>query len=125
MAALYNGIHPEYAKYIYLMAPISLAILNPLAFILMEISKRRRRTSEGDQLLVQDGDITNNQNVNGDKFKLAVMVAKNIFFNPVILMTILGILGNVIFHHKIPIYLGGTLNVSTEYKSFRVIPSSC
>lgn len=37
--ALYKTIHPEYASYLYLMAPISLAILNPIGLILMEIDK--------------------------------------------------------------------------------------
>jgi len=37
--ALYKDVHPEYASYLYLMAPISLAILNPIGLVLMEISK--------------------------------------------------------------------------------------
>lgn len=37
--ALYKEVHPEYASYLYLMAPISLAILNPIGLVLMEISK--------------------------------------------------------------------------------------
>lgn len=93
------------------MAPISLAILNPIAFVLMDINKRRRTSSEFDELLINDGEIPNIQNRYGNKCKLAVMVAKNIFFNPVIFMTILGILGNLVFKHKVPIYLGGTLQV--------------
>lgn len=93
------------------MAPISLAILNPIAFILMEIGKRRRSYSEGNALLINDGEIPTVLNY-GNKCKLAVMVAKNIFFNPVIFMTILGILGNLIFKHNVPIYLGGTLEVT-------------
>ncbi|KYN09636.1 hypothetical protein ALC57_18156, partial [Trachymyrmex cornetzi] len=39
--ALYGRTHPEYAAYLYLMAPISLAILNPIGFVLLEINKRR------------------------------------------------------------------------------------
>ncbi|KYN35218.1 hypothetical protein ALC56_10393 [Trachymyrmex septentrionalis] len=39
--ALYGRTHPEYATYLYLMAPISLAILNPIGFVLLEIGKRR------------------------------------------------------------------------------------
>ncbi|KOX79026.1 hypothetical protein WN51_10074 [Melipona quadrifasciata] len=35
--ALYGQTHPEYAAYLYLMAPISLAILNPIGFVLLEI----------------------------------------------------------------------------------------
>jgi len=36
---IYKDVHPEYASYLYLMAPISLAILNPIGLVLMEISK--------------------------------------------------------------------------------------
>lgn len=109
--ALYKTVHPEYAKYLYLMAPISLAILNPIAFVFMEVSQRQRLTSDGGELLINDGELPNTTSRYGNKCKLAVMVAKNIFLNPVILMTILGILGNVIFKHKVPVYLGGTLQV--------------
>ncbi|KAJ8953723.1 hypothetical protein NQ314_007333 [Rhamnusium bicolor] len=49
--ALYKTTHPEYATYLYLMAPISLAILNPISFILMEIDKRRNVHSS-EELLV-------------------------------------------------------------------------
>ncbi|TFJ81610.1 hypothetical protein NSK_006861 [Nannochloropsis salina CCMP1776] len=36
-AALYRSSHPGYTSYLYLLAPISLVLLNPLAFILCEI----------------------------------------------------------------------------------------
>ena len=39
VAALYSKTHPEYAAYLYLMAPISLVFLNPIGFVLMEVSK--------------------------------------------------------------------------------------
>lgn len=44
--ALYQDIHPEYASYLYLMSPISLAILNPIGLILMEISKVKKNRNE-------------------------------------------------------------------------------
>ncbi|XP_028148362.2 integral membrane protein GPR155 [Diabrotica virgifera virgifera] len=110
VAALYKQTHPEYATYLYLMAPISLAILNPISFILMEIGKRRR--DEGsEQILINDGEISNNLNSHRERLKLAVSVFKSIFMNPIIFMTILGILGNVVFKHNVPVYLGGTLKV--------------
>lgn len=36
--ALYHHAHPEYAAYLYLMAPLSLAILNPIGYIFLELS---------------------------------------------------------------------------------------
>lgn len=44
--ALYKDVHPEYASYLYLMAPISLAILNPIGLILMEIAKIAQNKTE-------------------------------------------------------------------------------
>lgn len=44
MKALYDRSHPDYPAYLYLMAPISLAILNPIAFVLMELGKRQEVT---------------------------------------------------------------------------------
>merc|ERR1719322_493093 len=41
LLALYEKTAPEIPRYLYLMAPISLAILNPIGFILMEIGKVR------------------------------------------------------------------------------------
>lgn len=43
--ALYSKTHPDYPAYLYLMAPISLAILNPIAFVLMELGKRQELTA--------------------------------------------------------------------------------
>ena len=42
MAAVYGGSHPEYAKYLYVMAPISLVLLNPIGFLCLELGARRK-----------------------------------------------------------------------------------
>ena len=42
--ALYGQTHPEYPSYLYLLAPISLAILNPIGCIFMEIDKVKAST---------------------------------------------------------------------------------
>lgn len=107
--ALYKPTHPEYATYLYLMAPISLAILNPISFILMEIAKRNNPTGVN-ELLINDGEL-GNVSTHKMRLKMIASVAKNIFLNPVILMTILGICGNFVFSHKVPIYLEKVLKV--------------
>lgn len=93
------------------MAPISLAILNPIAFVLMEIGKRRE-VHNSQELLINDGELPSMHSVQKERFKMVVSVAKNIFLNPIILMTILGVLGNFVLKHKVPVYLKGTLEVS-------------
>ena len=40
--ALFLKSHPEYPDYLFLLAPISLAVINPIGLILMEISNRRK-----------------------------------------------------------------------------------
>jgi len=48
-----------------------------------------------------------------DKLVLAGTIAKNIVLNPVVLMTALGIIGNLVFKHNLPVSIAGVLNVST------------
>lgn len=126
--ALYKNTHPEYASYLYLMAPISLAILNPVSFVLMEIEKRRRgRTTTTRTLSINSDESSqesNDNNSNGgakEQLKMIASVAKNIFLNPVIMMTILGILGNLIFRHEVPSYLGRILEVRKIFSLFKQI----
>lgn len=90
--ALYGKTHPEYAAYLYLMAPISLAILNPIGFILLEIGKRRveEHTSCRDMIY---------------------SIMKGVVLNPVLFMTVLGIIGNLIFSHNVPHLLAAILEV--------------
>ncbi|XP_015519847.1 lysosomal cholesterol signaling protein [Neodiprion pinetum] len=90
--ALYGQIHSEYAAYLYLMAPISLAILNPIGFILLEINKRRPEERRFSWFLLKS-------------------TAKGIAFNPILVMTVLGILGNFLCSHKIPSALQVILKV--------------
>ncbi|XP_015437374.1 PREDICTED: integral membrane protein GPR155 [Dufourea novaeangliae] len=90
--ALYGKTHPEYAAYLYLMAPISLAILNPVGFVLLEIGKRR--------------------NENHRSYKnMVCSIMKGIALNPVLFMTVLGIVGNLVFSHVIPCALATVLDV--------------
>ncbi|XP_018330000.1 integral membrane protein GPR155 isoform X2 [Agrilus planipennis] len=107
IVALYKKTHPEFASYLYLMAPISLAILNPIAFILMEIGKRQN-------LLTELSINRTEENLTTDKnyiLKTIISVIKSIFLNPIIFMTLLGIVGNLIFKHHVPCLLGQILEV--------------
>lgn len=102
------------------MAPISLAILNPISFVLMEIEKRRRPSQRlsinSDDAVETTTTTTTNNGGAKEQLKMIASVAKNIFLNPIIMMTILGILGNLIFKHQIPDYLGRILEVTITKK---------
>jgi len=82
--AIYGSNHPEYPMYLYLLAPVSLAFLNPIGFILMEIGKSRESS------------------VAMSRVKIAIKAIQGIIKNPIITMTFLGIIGNLIFHGSMP-----------------------
>lgn len=39
MDALYRGSHPDFTQYLYLVAPVSLMLLNPVGFALCELQR--------------------------------------------------------------------------------------
>ena len=82
--AIYGPNFPEYPMYLYLLAPVSLALLNPIGFVLMEIGKTQ--ATPGRQSNV----------------KIAKKVVTGILKNPLLTMTILGIFGNLLFHGSMP-----------------------
>lgn len=108
VSAIYQATHPEYALYLYLMAPISLAILNPVAFVLMEIHKQREIRDSAPIQIIDE----NQRKADVCKLKLIRQIVKGIAFNPVLVMTVLGILGNILFKHQLSIYIEGLLQVS-------------
>uniref|UniRef100_A0A914WTP6 DEP domain-containing protein n=1 Tax=Plectus sambesii TaxID=2011161 RepID=A0A914WTP6_9BILA len=74
--ALYRQTQPEYAQYLYLAMPISLAILNPIGFAMVEIQKCLDRDT------------------NFSRRTLALKVVKSMAANPLVVATFLGIFGN-------------------------------
>ena len=114
--ALYTNIHPEYSAYVYLMAPISLAILNPLAYVLMEISclqKKNEDTQTAPSIgppCQQPQQPENNKLFRG-KFLVVIKVIKSIILNPILLMTLLGIVGRLVFTNGPPIFIKSILTV--------------
>lgn len=97
----------EYADYLYLLGPVSLVFLNPIGFVFMEISKQQRQT---EQLQLQNAGSNTPHRVPGSIMVLKKVV-RGVVFNPVVLMTILGICANLIFHHSIPTALVGVLEM--------------
>ncbi|XP_048455388.1 integral membrane protein GPR155 isoform X4 [Rhincodon typus] len=91
--ALYRDTYPEYLQYIYLVAPISLMLLNPIGFIFCEIQKWRE-----------------NMNIQQSKLKTVALVLLQVFKNPIVFMVIVGICGNFIFERKIPVIIGEFLD---------------
>ena len=87
--AVYKQTHPEYSRYVYLIAPISLVILNPIGFFLIELQKHfDEQKKHRDRSL--------------HIISLISKVAQSICRNPFVICTILGVLFNRIFHQQLP-----------------------
>ncbi|KAG2459372.1 GP155 protein, partial [Polypterus senegalus] len=83
--ALYGNTYPEYLQYIYLVAPISLMILNPIGFVFCEIQKwKDNRTSQQ------------------SKLRIIGVVLLQVLKNPIVFMVIVGISMHFILGQKIP-----------------------
>ncbi|XP_065696503.1 lysosomal cholesterol signaling protein isoform X2 [Patagioenas fasciata] len=91
--ALYQTTYPEYLQYIYLVAPISLMMLNPLGFIFCEIQKWR-----------------DNRTVSHSKIKIVGLALLRVLQNPIVFMVFIGIASNFILGQKVPEYLENFLD---------------
>ncbi|CAO1400265.1 unnamed protein product [Diamesa hyperborea] len=114
--ALYSKYHPEYAALIYLMAPISLAILNPIGYVLMEITNLQNK--DKDQVTTaarcpaaQNTDEISRRRILRGKCLVVIKTIKSIFMNPILLMTLLGVLGRLVFTNGLPVFLSSILRV--------------
>ncbi|XP_047993871.1 integral membrane protein GPR155 isoform X2 [Leguminivora glycinivorella] len=105
ISAIYENSHKEYPLFLYLMAPISLAILNPVAFVLMEIKKQR----DNAQIVTTSPEGERSSEL--CKFKLLRQIVKGIALNPVLVMTVLGIIGNIALKHPLSPYIEMLLQV--------------
>ncbi|XP_044888665.1 integral membrane protein GPR155 isoform X1 [Mauremys mutica] len=91
--ALYQTTYPEYLQYIYLVAPISLMMLNPIGFIFCEIQKWR-----------------DNRSMSHNKMKIVGLGLLRVLRNPIVFMVFIGIASNFILGQKIPVYLENFLD---------------
>ena len=92
ISSLYAKTQPTFANYLYVLAPIQLIILNPIGIFMMEIHKAGSR-----------------QSTNGKRPNLIFPVLKGILTNPVIFMTVLGLIWNVTLSHSIPVIISSAL----------------
>ncbi|KAH8307356.1 hypothetical protein KR044_010665 [Drosophila immigrans] len=115
--ALYKEVHPEYASYLYLMAPISLAILNPIGLVLMEISKiikNKEEVTRNPPLCPETCPAeqqSKHRRCLGEHTILVWNTVKSLFFNPLLLMTLLGVAGGFMFPKGLPEMVASVLRV--------------
>lgn len=99
------------------MAPISLAILNPIGYVLLEITKRYKQKDDDEEEQRQSVPIcagASNQATNrflSEKWIEVLKTIRAIFFNPMLLMTVLGVAGGFLFPDGLPEIFAGVLRV--------------
>ncbi|XP_055086694.1 integral membrane protein GPR155 isoform X2 [Periophthalmus magnuspinnatus] len=88
VAALYKNTYPEYLQYIYLVAPVSLMILNPIGFGFCEIQKWKNQ-------------------INHQQGKIVIVghVILQVLKNPIVFMVIFGIIAHFVLHQRIPAFM--------------------
>uniref|UniRef100_A0A8C7YD08 G protein-coupled receptor 155b n=1 Tax=Oryzias sinensis TaxID=183150 RepID=A0A8C7YD08_9TELE len=83
--ALYRSTYPEYLQYIYLVAPVSLMLLNPIGFALCEVQRWKQTLQpQRSRLLI-----------------LGVVVLQN----PIVFMVMVGIISHFALGQRIPAVL--------------------
>ncbi|KAK2850003.1 hypothetical protein Q7C36_008786 [Tachysurus vachellii] len=86
--ALYRNTHPEYVQYIYLVAPVSLMVLNPIGFAFCEVQKWKR-----------------DQRQQQSKLHVVGVVFIHVLKNPIVFMVIIGIVAHFAIGPKIPDFM--------------------
>ncbi|XP_054655173.1 integral membrane protein GPR155 isoform X2 [Dunckerocampus dactyliophorus] len=86
--ALYRSTYPEYLQYIYLVAPVSLMLLNPIGFALCEVQKWR-----------QAG------NTQRSTAGVLAVVVLQVLKNPIVFMVVIGIASHFALGQRIPAVL--------------------
>lgn len=82
---MYKNTYPEYLQYIYLVAPVSLVVLNPIGFTLCEIQKWKNQENQQQSKL----------------YKVGVIVSQ-VLKNPLVFMVVIGIIAHFLLQGTIP-----------------------
>ncbi|XP_037536299.1 integral membrane protein GPR155 [Nematolebias whitei] len=86
--ALYRSTYPEYLQYIYLVAPVSLMLLNPIGFALCEVQRWRQASHP-----------------QHSSFCILGVVVLQVLKNPIVFMVIVGIISHFALGQRIPLIL--------------------
>ncbi|XP_062852938.1 lysosomal cholesterol signaling protein [Trichomycterus rosablanca] len=87
--ALYRNSHPDYMQYLYLVAPVSLMLLNPVGFFLCELQCWRQSPDH-----------------NQSKLHIVSTVLLRVIKNPIVFMVLVGIVCHFLFDGHVPVLLG-------------------
>eukprot|EP00795_Rhopilema_esculentum_P014885 gene14885-6021_t len=79
--AIYKETHPEYVQYLYLLIPVSVALLNPIGFLMLEFHKNAKEKGSKPR-----------------KLKIIWTAVKGVISNPLVFMVIMGIVFNFVLN---------------------------
>ena len=92
LQSLYGTSKSSLANYLYILAPIQLLILNPIALLLIEVGKN-----------LESPDTRTEHTTRLRRFSnILQIIFQKIFINPIILATFFGILINLLNHQSLP-----------------------
>uniref|UniRef100_A0A1A8S5X1 G protein-coupled receptor 155a n=1 Tax=Nothobranchius rachovii TaxID=451742 RepID=A0A1A8S5X1_9TELE len=86
--ALYQSTYPEYLQYVYLVAPVSLMLLNPIGFAFCEFQKWKNQGSHQQS-----------------KLRIVGFVLLQVLKNPIVFMVVFGISAHFVLHGTIPAFM--------------------
>lgn len=86
--ALYRNTHPEFVQYIYLVAPISLMVLNPIGFAFCEVQKWQQENGQHQR-----------------KLHVIGVVVLQVLRNPIVFMVAIGIAFHFLLGPMIPAFM--------------------
>lgn len=88
MEALYGNTYPEYLQYIYLVAPVSLVLLNPVGFAFCEVQKWREQRAQQQT-----------------KLRVVGVVLLQVLKNPIVFMVAVGLVAHFALCQRIPAFM--------------------
>ncbi|XP_046902225.1 integral membrane protein GPR155 isoform X2 [Hypomesus transpacificus] len=86
--ALYGNTYPEYLQYIYLVAPVSLVLLNPVGFAFCEVQKWREQRAQQQT-----------------KLRVVGVVLLQVLKNPIVFMVAVGLVAHFALCQRIPAFM--------------------
>ena len=96
LKSLYKTTHPSFPQYIYLCAPISLCLLNPIGFICMELGNIDNNFSSRDRPIGVS--VENSLELNRTPIRLVGDAILGTLRNPLVVAVLFGLVSNILFH---------------------------
>lgn len=112
--ALYRSTYPEYLQYIYLVAPVSLMLLNPIGFALCEVQRWRQASSPQHSSFCILGVVVLQVFITSLLMQLFLLLSRTslnflltfkVLKNPIVFMVIVGIISHFALGQQIPLIL--------------------